>query len=208
MNTTDKIESTICQRHRNQFMLTASGELTLQQTVESRNHLQNCPDCRRWSEDYAALTAPMLQLIAVPTPPSRVIENILARAQPPSRRMVILTMLLRPALAAAAAILVVAGIWFGTTTARDTALARQGQRAQELHALATLLSDQGDEIADSTSNVHGDDSIRALAHQLLILQGIESKETAEDDGLTPNAGLYPTTPRGHNIPSFHATSRV
>jgi len=208
MNITNNTTTAICRQHRDLFMRSVTHELSPAQAMELQDHLRECQSCRTWVDDYSTITNAMAGHLAYATPPPRVVTRIIEHAQPPHPHGMVLAWLLRPAIAAAAVVLIT-GIWIGNNTVHNAAIARQGQRAQQIHALAALLSDQEDGTTRGTIIETGEDSLRALAHQLLVLQGVENMEIADtDDAITPTAGMYPTTPQDHNISAFPSASRV
>ena len=191
-----------CEKAQRWILLEQSGELAPRRRAALEQHLVACPDCRAWRAlcmDGAALTA---RAFPAREPAEPFVQTVLDRMPPagPVPR----TVFWRTLLACAAALLAGLCLWPLVTRSPSapSPLQAQVQRIDEIHALASLLSEEENAAnVPMPENSTPDAKLRTLAEQLLILQGLAPEDSSTDETATSPAGTEPTVLREHSIPA-------
>ena len=178
-----------CDRIRQWLLLAASGELPSRHRRRMEEHVASCEDCRA----FASLLGPADAAGAcLPDsgPSDRVLHAIRVAAQEHcAARTPVAAPWSRPpilALALAASLVVSLAGWF--------LVGREG-RAERIHtmksAITMVVAADSQEVA--TTDAERPD-LRALARQLLAMEGLSLEETGEDDLFNRLEELPPTAP--------------
>jgi len=188
-----------CADCRNKILLDNAGELSHRQAEALRDHLAACPDCRDYGQQLEKLTAAAVEGLPVGEPTRATLARIRAAAEAsPPARVVLFPRPVLPSLAYAAALLLVLGAWFTFAPNGKT------DPAVSLSSLVAMVTGEEVAQAEPEASATDDEQLRALARQILIMEGLAPEELGEWDSATLDVELPPTTLRSHSSDGFPA----
>jgi len=164
-----------CAESERAVLLGETGELPVKRKAELMEHLSNCRHCREYRADVRQIaeTAAGPGLVSEPRP--AVIARIRSAAE---RRAAghtpMLPMPVTRALAYAAVLAVLIGVWHVFPTNSRT------ERIREVNTILAMVSEQ-DHLPDLDVTDAGgrDEALRALANQLLQMEGLAADDFTE-----------------------------
>ena len=174
-----------CERWRSMALLADSGELTPRRRELLESHLQSCEACRQFRDGIAPATRRFRAALPAGEPRPATVKVIAAAAEARQQPSTVMLTFRRPAvqmLACAAALLVVAGgAWM-------LSHGRQAGRIDDLQTIVAMLHEEtapaeATDGAEQTDTANSDDELRQLAHELLVLQGLEPDDFGDLDFL-------------------------
>ena len=183
-----------CNDTEKQLLLAASGELAAGKQEALTRHLEDCEACRAVRDQLQALTARLETALKTGEPGAFVMTRIRAAAERRVHRPLIFRSPSLQVLAYAAALAVVVGGWF--------MVSGNGRldRIDQVNTLLVMASDEGTEVVGA-EGVGEDAELRALARQLLEMEGLAADEYDEEAWFTPDEALPPTAFRGRSTPA-------
>jgi hypothetical protein len=189
-----------CQLSQRNMLLADSNELSARKIDELEEHLRTCRHCREYRKDLRRTVLAARNILCREEPNAATVSQIRSAAQNNLERKVLI--LFRPAfrLAACAALLaLLAGGWF--MLAND---AKPG-RISDVGAILAMLSE--DELQDYllTDEAGSELEMRAIADQLLIMEGFVSDGLSDFDPATLLQELPPTTLLLRSMPGLRST---
>ena len=193
-----------CNKSQRLILLADSDELSARQQAALGRHLEACPDCRAYRQQTERLLSAARSALpeTEPHPSTFVRIREAAEAGPPARLLRLSPMTVR-ALAAAAAVLVAVGLWFAKPPAQP--LAKPVDTVASLGTVLTLVSDEDLEEPVTLGGDDRDARVRALAAQLLAIEGFAGDDFGDDLGLFRGSpGPEPTASRPRSIPVSQA----
>ena len=189
-----------CVQCERDSLLEQSGELPWWRARAVRVHRMKCAHCREYQTAVPALSAQVLAELAV-EPPELVVRRVLRAAEPVSTppAPVWHPAYLRMAACAALVLLLLGAtvpvLWVHGHRQRDAV--RQFVRIVETGSILSLALESDEQIVES---VHVGDP-KALARQLLELEGLSVEEIDPDEMTTEPAEYPPTVLRWHSNPA-------
>jgi hypothetical protein len=183
-------DAQVCEHMQRSLLLEQSGELSAAEREHLACHLRVCPACRAYRTDLAAM-AELAAGAAAVRPAAPVMERVLQEAQTARPRGILsfdVPVYRYAALAAALLVIVTGALLLRGTTRED--------RIQTLSAMVAMIEeDTQAELGD------GEEALRTLARQLLVMEGLD-----DDEWLTDSEALsverLPTTSQWRSNPAF------
>ena len=183
-----------CPGYRDQILLSESGELSPREREGLEAHLAGCADCRACRDDLRRVTALAGGALECGEPGSAAMVRVRAAARERAgARVLVFGWPLAPTLAYAASLAVLAGAVFVLLHRRPV------EPVADLHAFVAMIT--GEEMVTVHPNgvgsvpskaATGEKQLRALARQLLQMEGMAVEDLAEDETATPAAAPSPT----------------
>ena len=187
--------------NQRRILLAQSGELTAGQRVELDAQLAQDPAGRAYRDDLERLTA-VAQEALVPAGaggPALSHVQALAREQVARRQILWFNPIVRQGLAAAALLVLLLGGWQLMPT-----VDRRAERIAEISAILHATVESASMVEPAGETTH-DPQLRALAHQLLALEGLALDDAGGADDwelITEDAAPVPTALRPHSSPGL------
>jgi hypothetical protein len=174
-----------------ELLLEASGELSPQAREELTAHLAGCERCRRAREELGALARLSGAALKAGEPGPFAMTRIRAAAEARVNRPLTFRVPALQALACAAALALAVGVWF--------MVAGNGRRDRIGH-VNEILAVAAEDVAATDAIGGGDEDaeLRALARQLLEMEGLAADDYDEDAWLTPDEAPLPTALQWRN----------
>jgi hypothetical protein len=189
-----------CTTYRNDILLTESGELPANRRGALSAHLASCSECRAFAEISRVLSTSAREGLPQETPHPSVMVAIRAAAEARGRGQLLWlpTRVVRLTACAAALALIAGSAWFAAVPR---------QKASRLAALSTMVtmvaeSTMGD--APTMTDVDDDRDLKAVARQLLEMEGFRVDDMIDDDVLSLFEAPVPTTTQWHRTPESPA----
>jgi hypothetical protein len=192
-----------CNKYKNYILLKSSGELSAKLSERLKIHLNECSDCRNFSE---SLNMPAYTAFAaeedVKLHPS-VMVNIRRAAEENLQRHKLLWLpayALRFSAVAAIFMMIAGSAFVSSMNRRGTA-----ERVSTLSTMVSLVSEI-DENADTDTS---EDDLEAIARQLLRMEGFDDEGMFDDEAILNLFGeLPPTTTQYHKTPAHQVKRYV
>jgi len=189
---------------KRRILLDSTGELSPRESEELQAHLATCPECRQTAEEAARLVSLAGEGLPAADPSPAVLAKIRARIpeHPAAGRVLSFPGWSVRTLAYAAVLAIVAGSWF---------MLRPSPRvsgAVNMAAIMAMVSEEALEEIDTLETADEEDRLRALAEQLLMMEGFAEEDTFDEDWSTPSGEPVPTGLRWHKMPALHERTRV
>jgi hypothetical protein len=182
-----------CKTYHDLVLLADSGEIDTRRRQELERHLAECGDCRAYRSDTRRMLAISKPVLDADGPGRHVIERIHDAALDAPRGSVILfRRRVAQALACAAALTAIAGgaaLLLANRTARPVEELHAiiamvgGEEAARIHASAEAALGSGSSTAPA--NAQSEHQLRALARQLLHMEGMSVEDAPEEDSADP-----------------------
>ena len=181
-----------CSTIQKKCLLQQTGEVSAADRADVATHLGDCGDCRAWAAELDSLPQRVTALPAGQPGPG-VVTRLVANAPRPQRRFIGMP-LWAPLAGAAALALIVAGS-FSPLQAPTPPL-----RAQGLHTLAIMVAEDIGSTVDDLALAESEDeeALRALAQQLLMMEGLGEDEGFDLNLIAPASEPSPTTFRSRS----------
>lgn len=183
-----------CEQARPMILLADSGELAPKRTGNLDRHLSGCPECRAYRESSQAAVRMVGGVLPDSGPAPAVIAGIRSAAQEAVGEAAWLSFRL-PAvrvLAYAAALVALLGGWFALLPAVES------DPIGELNALLEVVSSDGIPASHDADRSREED-VRALAEELLSIEGLSMDVYAESDPFTSLEEPPATDPLSRSI---------
>lgn len=189
-----------CESAQQGILLNYTGELAAEQRLELQDHLKGCLDCRQYESDIANITSLAQKDLPTAGPSKKTIDRIMAAGrQAGSERPVFFSFSATQWLAAAAGFLVlVAGtaLLVMAHDRRDTAA--HGLRMSQMSTIMTIVSGEGIPASDTALLENAKPDARALARQILEVEGLTGDELADDEDAIPDDDAQPRDLQSHS----------
>jgi len=191
-----------CEESERKILLVEAGDLSPRELASLEQHLAACPGCREYRDGTARLVATAREALPADGPaPSTIARIRAAAAERAAHGAILFPRPVVQAMAYAAALLVIVGAWFllQDDTPRDG--------IGELGTILAMVSEE--EFLEGENGGEGDEyRLRALAGQILSMQGLAADDLDDLEATDPDAGLPPTTLRSRSGHALPATRRV
>ena len=176
-----------CETWQQKILLAQSGELSGRESRALEEHLAACPSCRAYSESLKRLTSAAREPSGIEMPGAAAMAQIrrAAEQRAGSRLLAFPAPAIR-ALALAAAVAAVVAGWMLLPSNH------QSQRIEEIHTIMAMVSedDAGETAGPGQDETRAD--LRALARQLLVLEGLAVEDFSNGDLMETDAEPQPT----------------
>ena len=190
-----------CESAQQAILLRDTGELAAGQKLELRDHLAMCHDCRQYDMDTRRIADLSQQAFVSAGPSKKTIERILAAGKrKTSPGTVFMSFTTTQWLAAAAGLMVIFAITGLLVVAHDRRdVAAHGLRMTQMSTIMTMMSCEDFPLADSTTLDSAKPDVRALARQILQVEGLMEEELADDEETIPDDDARPRDLQSHSI---------
>ena len=192
-----------CEHIQRYMLLAQTGELTERESRDAEAHASSCADCRAYRAELDQVVLLARRSLPAGEPSAATMRSI--RAAAAGRRKV--WTLTQPALSvlAYAAVLVLAlGAWFVFPRPQNASAGRLSERQARISGVSAILSLAEQEAVRSgePSRVSDEEALRALAKQLLLMEGLGAEESIDESALSPDAEHPATDLRSSNTPGL------
>ena len=166
-----------CEDARKKLLLDDAGELAARGRNAVAAHLEQCSDCRCYRDDLKLLARAARRALATPEPPGEVLMRVRAAAEALAarRHVIVFRRPLVRVLAYAAALALVVGGWL--LLPLETEVGDHGVR----HVQTLMAMVHGGLDSEEAEEVVEDAALRALARELLIIEGFVADESSAED---------------------------
>ncbi len=187
-----------CTTIRNEILLAESGELSPNRREAVAAHLENCPDCSAFANTTRILTDAARERRPQDTPHPSVMVAIrqAAEARTQSRLLWFPAHAVRLAACAAVLAFVAGSAWLASVPYQ-----RQAYRVAALSTVVTMVSESVADDAATVTIVDDDRDLKAVARQLLEMEGFQVDDLFDDEVLSLFEEPAPTTTQWHRIPA-------
>jgi len=194
-----------CTTYRNEILLADSGELTPARREALLAHLESCPECDAFARASHGLSELARVHLPQDAPHPSVMVAIRAAAETRGRGKLLWfpTRAVRLAACAAVLALVVGSAWYA-------AVPRQ-RHASRVAALSTVVTMVAESTMDDTAammTVDDDQDLKAVARQLLEMEGFRVDDLFDDEVLSLFEEPAPTTTQWRRTPATPAQKCV
>ena len=175
-----------CESAQQGILLHHTGELSTGQEHELLNHLEKCEACRQYKTGMERISALAKKALPTPEPSRETIERILAAGSRAAGRNPPLLFRFPTALrlAAAAGFLLLAAGYCLLVFARErTDVASHHLRVTQISTIMTMVTEEEEMESAAASNGATKPDIRALARQILLVEGLAAEELTENEEL-------------------------
>jgi len=182
-----------CESAQQGILLNYSGELAADQHMELQDHLKGCLDCRQYESDIAHITSLAQKDLTTAGPSKETIGRIMvAGRRAGTGRPVFFAFPATQWLAAAAGFLVlVAGTALLVMAHDRRDAAAHGLRMSQMSTIMTIVSGEEIPASDAALLENAKPDARALARQILQVEGLTGDELADDEDATPDDDAQP-----------------
>jgi anti-sigma factor RsiW len=189
-----------CTTYRNDILLAESGELTPPRREALSAHLASCPGCRTFADTSRVLTQSARETLSQETPHPSVMVAIRAAAETRGRGRLLWfpTRMVRLAACAAAIALVAGSAWFAAVPRQ------QASRVAALSTMVTMVAESTMDDAATMTAVDDDRDLKAVARQLLEMEGFRVDDLIDDEVLSLFEEPAPTTTQWRRTPESPA----
>lgn len=188
------------------ILLAESGELPEKGVAELHATMEERDDVRRWRDDVRRISAAAREALPRSGPSPAVISAIRSAAEARAGRRLVFSPPAVHALAWAATLAVLLGGWLFVASNGDL------NHIRDINAIAVMISDTQTTAVAGGNGKEKDRELRALARQLLIMEGfsMDDVELADETDVSPleEEALSPTVLQWRRTPSSAARTCV
>ncbi len=194
-----------CTTIRNEILLAQSGELSPSRRETLSTHLECCPDCSAFANTARALTESARKRLPqeFPHPSVMVAIRQAAEARGQAKLLWFPTHAVRLAACAAVLALVAGSAWLAAVPYQ-----RQAFRVAALSTVVTMVSESVMDDSATVTTVDDDRDLKAVARQLLEMEGFRVDDLFDDEVLSLFEEPAPTTTQWRRIPASPAQKCV
>jgi hypothetical protein len=193
-----------CEKREQQILLAEAGELRGSSLAELHTHLAVCEQCRAYRETVRLIEAAGRDALPVGSPGPAAMARVRAAAEAGRGpvRLVLFRYPVLQSLAYAAVLCLLLGAWF--LLPREARL----MRIERVSTIAALVQEDYSEAEAGNQPDTEVAKLRALASELLEIQGFAADELYGGEALTLPGEPDPTASRGRSTHERCATTRV
>ena len=188
-----------CTTYRNDILLAESGELASVRREAMLAHLESCPECDAFAKASSGLSELARVHLPQETPHPSVMVTIrsAAEARRPGALIWFPTHVVRWAACAAALALVAGSAWIAAVPHQ-----RQASRVAALSTVVTMVTESTlDDDSATMMTVDDDRDLKAVARQLLEMEGFQVDDLFDDEVLSLFEEPAPTTTQWRRTPA-------
>jgi hypothetical protein len=192
-----------CHLSEKNMLLADSNELSAGKIEQLEEHLRSCRHCREYRKDLRRTVLAAKNVLCTEEPTTVTMTRIRTAAQDRIDRKTLI--FLRPALqvaACAALLTLIAGGWFMLANSTRT------PTISDVGAILAVLSEDDSQYYILTDELGTDREMRAIADQLLIIEGFAGDDLDYSDHTILLQELPPTTLRSRSMPGLPPTECV
>jgi hypothetical protein len=184
------------------LLLRHSGEIRPDEAEALERHLSGCDACRKHDAELRALFGLAADSLPDDGPSRAVMENIDTYAGRRIARKAPVLWFPRPvvrAVAYAAVLAIIVGVWSVVRLGDEPVL-----RIEKMHALVLAVSESDGHENSAATGTEGlgvsedAEALKALAQQLLLMEGFLTEDDSEGDYIIPLEALPSTDPPEHS----------
>lgn len=190
-----------CESAQNGILLSHTGELSSGLERELQSHLAECASCRQYKTGTERLAALARKTLPTAEPSREVRERILAAGKRAAAKRPVLFFRFTSAgwLSAAAGFLFIAAgscVFFIAHARRNAE--EHGQRVSQLSTIMAMMVAEDDAAVEAAAHGGARTDMRALARQILRVEGLTVDELAADEEISLDEDAPPRDLQSHS----------